>query len=36
MKLLLLLTELSGIGLWGKGFWVIVLADLLFTRLGVE
>jgi len=36
MKLLLLLTELSGIGLWGKGFGLMVLADLLITRLGVD
>lgn len=38
MKLLLLLTELSGIGLWGNGvgLGVIVLADLLFNRLGVD
>ena len=34
MKLLLLLTELKGIGLWGNG--VIVPVDLLVTRVGVD
>ena len=34
MKLPLLLTELKGIGLCGKG--VIVPADLLVTRVGVD
>ncbi len=36
IKLLLLLTELNGIGLWGNGVAVFIIADLLVTRLGVE
>lgn len=36
MKLLLLLTELNGIGLCGNALAVIVLADLFNTRLGVD
>ncbi len=34
MKLLLLLTELKGMGLWGSG--VIVPVDLLWVRFGVD